>query len=137
MCERARAAAQRLFDGAEDGAVAKLCRQEHVELLVMFGSAVTESDCPGDVDLAVRYARGFSGDPLSLLDGLYRFTGYEVFDLLDLARAGPLPRDRALSGGRLLHQARAGMFANAQIAAMMERMETAGFRRAELDLLGR
>lgn len=69
--------------------------------------------------------------------GQHSETGYEGFDLLDLRRAGPVARDRALSGGRLLYQAAPGIFPNAQIAAMMERLETAAFRRAELDLLSR
>lgn len=131
----ARTAAERLVT-AEDELTA-LCQAEGIELLVLFGSAAHQDADPSDVDLALRFAPGLEGDLLSVLERLYRLTGYEDFDLLDLRRAGPLARDRALSGGRLLHQAAPGLFANAQIAAMMERLETAGFRRAELDLLSR
>ena len=50
---------------------------------------------------------------------------------------GPVARDRALSAGRPLHQAQPGLYENAQIAAMMERLETREFRRMQLELLSR
>jgi len=90
---------------------------------------------PQDVDVAVRFAENAGGDPLSLRDGLYQLTGYEDFDVLDLRRAGPLARDRALSQGRPLHQAQPGLYGHPQIAAMMDRLETREFRRMQLELL--
>ncbi|WP_420114093.1 hypothetical protein [Pseudactinotalea sp.] len=74
---------------------------------------------------------------LALLDRLHDLTRYEGFDVLDLRRAGPLVRDRALSGGRPLYQDRAGGFGNAQIAAMMERLKTEELPRLELELMSR
>lgn len=137
MSTTARTAAGRLMAAEAGDALAALCEIEGIELLVLFGSAAREESDPADVDLAVRFANGVEGDTLSVLARLYEVTGYENVDLLDLRRAGPLARDRALSGGRLLYQAAPGLFANAQIAAMMERLETAELRRVELDLLGR
>jgi hypothetical protein len=40
-------------------------------------------------------------------------------------------------GGRPLYQARPGAFANEQIAAIMERLDTDEFRRLELELMAR
>lgn len=51
--------------------------------------------------------------------------------------AGPLARERALVGARVLFQGGPGEFANAQIAAVMERLDTDWLRALELDLLTR
>lgn len=136
MSMTARTATGRLVAAGAD-ALAALCDAEGIELLVLFGSAAQQDREPSDVDLAIRFAPGVDGDLLSVLERLYGTTAYENFDLLDLRRAGPVARDRALSGGRLLYQSTPGLYANAQIAAMMERLETARFRRDELDLLNR
>jgi|SRR5699024_1656369 len=137
MSESAADAAQRLLDRAERGELAALCERERIDLFVLFGSAGRGESNPRDIDVAVRFAENTRGDVLSLLDGLYRLTRYEGFDVLDLRRAGPVARDRALSEGRPLYQARPGLYGNAQIAAMMERMETREFRRVQLELLSR
>lgn len=105
--------------------------------MVLFGSAALEVEAPHDVDVAVMFEHVASGDVLALLDELYGLTHYEGFDVLDLDRAGPVARERALVGGRLLHQAHDGLFANQQIAAMMERMDTEEMRRVELELMAR
>ncbi len=47
-----------------------------------------------------------------------------------LNRAGPVARERALVGGRPLYQHQPDDFANAQIAAIMERLDTAWLRRS-------
>lgn len=122
---------------ASSGAVAALCERVGVDLLVLFGSAADDDAVPRDVDVAVRFRPDTAPDLLDLLEELYALTGYEGFDILDLRRAAPLVRDRALSGGRPLYQAGSGVFGNAQIAAMMERLETEEFRRLELELMGR
>lgn len=119
------------------GDLARLCERQGIELMVVFGSAARDEPDPGDVDLAVRFRPDATTDPLSLLQDLYQLTGYEDFDLLDLGRAGPLARDRALTGCRLLYEAEPTLFARAQIAAAMERMDTEELRRVELELLAR
>jgi hypothetical protein len=101
----------------------------------MFGSAVDQAADPGDVDLAV-LAQG-DLDVLGLLERLYTLTGYEDFDVLDLRRASVVARERALLGARLLRESRPGLFANSQIAAIMERMDTDAMRRVELELMTR
>jgi predicted nucleotidyltransferase len=106
-----------------------------VELFVLFGSAADDDQDPGDVDIAVAFDRAAPADVLGLLEELHRATGYEGFDVLDLRRAGPVAREQALVDCRLLHQAEPGLFANAQIAAIMERIETDEFRRIQLELM--
>ncbi|MGV1007199.1 MAG: nucleotidyltransferase family protein [Dermatophilaceae bacterium] len=134
MSEQARHAADQLRALADNDVLRRLCTRLGIELLVLFGSAVSGED-PNDVDLAVRFARQSRPDLLALLDELYQLTRYEGFDVLDLARAGPLARERALVGAVPLHEARPGLFANTQIAAIMERLDTDEMRRVELALL--
>lgn len=127
-------AVQRLLDVVDSGELVALCERAGVSLMVLFGSAVDTPEDASDVDLAVSFEAD-GGDVLGLLDELYRFTGYEGFDILDLDRAGPVARERALVGCRLLYQAAPGTFANRQIAAIMERLDTDEFRRIDLGLL--
>lgn len=110
-------------------------RRENIALLVVFGSALTDAPDPGDVDLAVWFDRGGSSDVLALFNGLYQLTGYEGYDVLDLGHAGPVAKERALVGTEVLYEARPGLFANLQIAAIMERMDTAAFRQLDLELM--
>jgi predicted nucleotidyltransferase len=137
-----RRALERLVDEADTGALARLCRRHAISLLVVFGSA-THPDAedggppPGDLDLAVRFEPDARRDLLTLLDDLYQLIGLEAVDLMVLDEAGPVARERALVGGRPLHQGRPGAFANEQIAAIMERMETEELRRIELELMAR
>jgi predicted nucleotidyltransferase len=139
LSESVRAAYARLRDAAGHGALADLCRRHGLELLVVFGSVLRvqlDEDGPGDLDVAVRYARG---EPphrlLSLLDDLYRLTGSEDIDVMVLNHADPLARERALTTGVPLFQLGPGDFANAQIAAIMERLDTDHFRRLQLELM--
>ena len=54
---------------------------------------------------------------------------------LDLGRAGPVARERPFLGGRLLYKASPSLAATAQIAATMERLDTAWLRELDLRLL--
>jgi len=123
-----------LSRAVESGDLSALCARSDVELMVLFGTAHRTPAAAADVDLAVSF-RADRGDQLRLLDELYRLTGYEGFDILDLDRAGAVAREHALVGARLLHQATPGDFAERQIAAIMERMDTDEFRRVELALM--
>jgi predicted nucleotidyltransferase len=134
-----RAAYARLRDAAVQGGLGELCHRHGLDLLVVFGSVLRvelDDDGPRDLDVAVRYARG---EPthriLSLLDDLYRLTGSEHIDVMVLNHADPLPRERALTTGVPLFQLGSGDFANAQIAAIMERLDTDHFRRLQLELM--
>lgn len=126
---------ERLRAAAADGRLVSLCQEHGVEVLVLFGSALT-STRPGDVDLAA----GF-GDPgrrpfLELVTALMDLGG-DAVDVLDLDRGGPVVRQRALTQGELLVELRPGAFATRQMAAMREFIETMPFRRLDLELMAR
>jgi hypothetical protein len=107
-----------------------------VDLPVVFGSVITETGDPHDLDVAIRLgSRTQRHDPLTILDDLYRLTGSERSDLMVLNRAAPLARERALTTGEPMFQGKAGDFANAQIAAIMERLDTDQFRAMDLELM--
>lgn len=137
MSNAARQAVGRLIAAVVSGDLAKLCSRSEIQLLVLFGSANLTDSEPHDVDLALRFERESPRDVLALLNQLYRLTGYETFDVLDLGRARPLARERALVGGRVLHESRPGCFANEQIAAIMQRLDTDHMRQVELELMSR
>lgn len=137
MSEHAAKAVRRLLAATGSGELEGLCTRRRIELLVLFGSAAGSAYEAHDVDLALTFEREAPHDLIQVLDDLYALTGYEGYDLLDLGRAGPLARERALVRGRLLYQARPGQFANTQIAAIMERLDTDEMRRVELELLSR
>ncbi|MGH3747382.1 MAG: hypothetical protein ACRDT8_08310 [Micromonosporaceae bacterium] len=106
-------------------------------MLVVFGSVLHPSgSSPQDVDLAVRWLSG-DHDTLGFLDQLSEVASTSRLDLMDLASAGPVARERALVGGEPLVEESAGAFAQAQLAAIMERMDTAWLRRLDLELLAR
>jgi predicted nucleotidyltransferase len=134
VSQDARRAAEQLIRLAQGDGLDELCSSLGIDLMVLFGSAARAEGEPHDVDLAVRFASSH-GDVLRLLDELYLLTRFEGFDILDLRRARPVARERALVGCVPLYQSRSGLFANAQIAAIMERFDTEEMRRVELELL--
>jgi predicted nucleotidyltransferase len=129
----------RLRDAATQGALGELCHRHDLDLLVVFGSVLDPGGDPRDLDVAVRFGPGGEvgdiHDTLRLLDDLYRLTGSERIDLMVLNRAAPLARERALTTGEPLFQRKPGDFANAQIAAIMERLDTDRFRAMALELM--
>jgi predicted nucleotidyltransferase len=131
-----RAGLSALRAAANSGALADLCRRHAIRLLVVFGSVLDPSRAPHDLDIAIAFERGTTPDLLTLLDELSAVTGVGSIDVLDLAHAGPVARERALVGTLPLYQSQPGVFANAQMAAMTERMETDWLRRLDLELMG-
>jgi hypothetical protein len=105
-----------------------------VGLLVAFGSAVRPGTVPRDLDLAVRFASD-APDVLGFLDEVGTLAGTSQIDLMNLGAAGPVARERALVGGAPLFEESTGAFARAQLAAIMERMDTAWLRRLDLELM--
>jgi len=130
-----RGAVRRLTEAAETSELEQFCRRHGVELLVLFGSAVRGGSDPADLDVAYRFSPSSSSDVLGLLDDLSTLAGSSALDLLDLRRAGPVARERALVGSLPLYEAERGLFARAQMAAIGERMDTAWLRELDLDLM--
>lgn len=131
-------ALQRLEALAADGELGALCERHGIELLVVHGSAVdSESLRPArDLDLAFQRRRGSDADVVGLANDLLRAVRFGDIDLMDLNRAGPVPRARALAARSLpLYEAEPGLFATAQMAALTIEMETRGLRRLDLELM--
>jgi predicted nucleotidyltransferase len=129
-------ALSRLVAAATSGELRTACERHGVELLVAFGSAVRRDGRAQDLDIAVRLDPAET-DVLALLDDLSTISLTSRIDLMNLAAAGPVARERALVGGLVLFERSPGTFARAQIAAMMERMDTDWLRRLDLDLMAR
>ena len=131
-----RQALVRLRVAAASGELGALCRRYGLALLVVFGSVLRSGATPRDLDLAVRFTSAHP-DLLGLLDDLGSLAGTSMIDLMNLGSAGPVARERALVDAIPLIEESAGEFANAQIAAIMEHMDTAWLRRLDLDLMSR
>lgn len=116
-----------------------MCTRLGLELLVAFGSAVRDKPSPQaqDLDLAFAGVRGTSVDVLQLVGALVGVTGFVRIDLLDLSRADPVARAEALLNGVPLFEAGRDSFAQRQMAAFSERLDTAWLRRLELEVLAR
>lgn len=133
-----RAAAERLLVVAESGGLDDLCEQFGVRLLSIFGSAV-RNDAPGapdpqDLDVAVAFRPGSAGDLFGFVAKLADLAGPAELDPLDLDAAEPVARAEALSGMPLYEDA-PGAFAEARIAALLTRWDTAWLRRMQLEVL--
>ena len=126
-----------LRTAARDGRLGRVCEASDIQLLVLFGSAAREPDTARDLDLAVRFEPYEPTRVLAALDALSELAGPVPVDLMLLNRAGPVAREQALVFGELLCARAADTFAEAQIAAVLERLDTEHLRVAELDLLAR
>lgn len=127
----------RLEDAVGDGRIAAICREFEADLLVVFGSTIAGAESPGDLDIAVRFARYDPSTVLIFLDRLAAIADTDALDFVVLNTAGPVIKERALLRPLVLYESRPGVWANAQIAAIMERMETAPFRKLDLELMAR
>ena len=132
-----REALARLLGATGDGRLDDLCERRGVALLSAFGSAAAAYDSdvvdePDDLDIGV----SFGGEPdlLGLLDDLVVLTGFDGIDLVPLDGAGPVLRSEALTGLPLFESV-AGAFAQAQMAALAERWDTAWLRRLDLEAM--
>jgi hypothetical protein len=131
-----RAALARLRDPAGRGALSAVCERHDVELLVAFGSATIPGRLPNDLDLGALFGAGHP-DMLGLLDELSSIAGTSRLDLMDLRRAGPVARERALLRAVRLFEADRGTLTRIQMAAITERMDTEWLRRLDLMLMAR
>lgn len=128
-------AVDRLREASATGALDGLCRRHGIRLLTVFGSVLRPGSTPRDLDVAVRFEPATSGNVLALLDDLSRLTGSDGIDLMVLDQAGPVARERALVGCLALYESESGAYADAQMAAMCERMDTDWLRALDLETL--
>jgi predicted nucleotidyltransferase len=128
---------ERLRRLASRGGLDDLCQRHGVLLMSVFGSAVSPEGHPRDLDIAVAFAPAADHDLLGMTDELVQLAGVEVVDVMELTRAGPLARERALVGSVALYESEQGAFARAQMAAAAHRMETDWLRRLDLELIAR
>ena len=104
-------------------------------MLTVFGSAARGEPDPRDLDVGVLTE---SDEPLDVgvaVAELAAFADFDDVDLVHLNRGGPLIRERALVGSVGLYESEPAALANAQMAAMAERVETDPMRRMNLRML--
>ncbi len=104
-------------------------------MLTVFGSAARGEPTARDLDIGVLIEFGAPFDPFAAVVDLIRLTGTEQVDLVHLNRGGPVIRERALAGSIGLYQSEPTALANAQMAAITERMETDPMRWRNLELM--
>lgn len=113
----------------------RICARHGVRVMTAFGSAARGNPDARDLDLAVAFEPGHRRDVLALLAELVDLAGADAIDLMELDRAGPVARERALVATMPLFESEPGALARLQMAAMLERMDTDWLRRLDLDLL--
>lgn len=127
-----------LRSSAARGELGAMCVRHGVELLVAHGSVLDAHPLrpAADLDLAYRHKAGSRQDRVALVNELLELTRFDRLDLMDLSRAGPVARARALGPCSLpLYEVGRGTFAENQMAALTEEMETRWLRRLDLELL--
>lgn len=124
----------RLGQAEASGALETLCRRRRVDLLVLFGSALT-SQAPGDVDLAVAFEPGFSRNLLDFADELADLVPGDHLDIMPLDSAGPVAGQRALTRGRVLFATSPRAFFDRQTFFINHYIDTQPMRDALLESL--
>lgn len=117
-----------------DTGLEEFCARLGVELLVLFGSALTDPEDADDVDFAYLAAKDVS--QLDVADAFLERFGDGV-DLMDLRLANPIARWEALGPGRILAEQTPGTFAKQQMAAYGEWNDTREFRELALQVMSR
>lgn len=128
-------ALDRLRSAASSTELEQACRRLGIRLLVVFGSAIDEDRLrePEDLDVAVLLTDGT--DLVDVVNGLLDLVRCDSLDVMDLGRAGVVARAAALGVCEPLYEDEPGLFANNQMAALAERMDTAWLRRLDLELM--
>ncbi len=130
----ARSALARLQRALEAGALDADFRDLGVAFMGAFGSAARTHGDPSDLDVGV----GFSGPVrlLELVDLLVATTGYDAIDVAVVSGDQPVLDAEALVGVPL-YESRPGVYAEAQMAALGHRRDTARFRALDLERMAR
>ncbi|HZL06177.1 MAG TPA: nucleotidyltransferase domain-containing protein [Coriobacteriia bacterium] len=127
----------RLGELAATGTLEVFCADRRIRLMTAFGSAARGDAAARDLDIAVSYEPGGGEDHYKVASDLMRLLGTPDIDLVDLDNAGIILRDEALSGAKLLVERSEGLYADMQIAASLERMDTAWLRQLHLELMAK
>lgn len=127
-------AAELLARFKADTGLEGFCARLGIELLVLFGSALTDPEGADDVDLAYLAAKDVP--QLDVADAFLERVGDGV-DLMDLRLANPIARWEALGPGRILAEQTPGTFAKQQMAAYGEWNDTREFRELALQVMSR
>lgn len=106
-----------------------------MRVLTVFGSAGRGEENARDLDVGVLVERDHDFDLITAITDLMELTGTDDVDLAHLNRGGPVIRERALVGSVALYESVRGALAQAQEAAIAERVETDPMRRLSLQLL--
>lgn len=131
------AALTRLRTATQSGELDRLCQRYGVRVLSAFGSAVRRTAQPRDLDVAVSFGRQQRPDVLGFLDALMALCRTDAIDLMVLDRAGPVARERGLVAAVPLYEAEQGAYAEMQMAAILDRMDTEWLRRLDLEVMSR
>ncbi len=130
----------RLDAVVKSGQLTSLCEQLGVEIVTLFGSAVSRPN-PGDLDLAVGFRRGDPHAPprdfLGVVNALGELVPGDHLDIMDLDRADPVAQMAALYGSRILYQASTTATAERQMAAFTMYHDTQWLRDLQTEALRR
>lgn len=134
MTTDAREALERLQSAIASGAIDAELRRLGVRVMGAFGSATRSGGDAHDLDIGV----GVDGevDLLAIIDLLVATTGYDRIDVAVVTGEHPVLDAEALCG-LPLYEARRGDFAEAQMAALGHRRDTAWLRDLDLRRLAR
>lgn len=128
----------RLQSMVATGGLGSLCVRHGVDLLVVHGSVLDDEPLQPaqDLDLAFRCTRESTSNVVALTNDLLDAAAFDDVDLMDLRRADPVARARALAPrSEILYEAAPGLFTTAQTAAITMEMETRRLRRLDLALM--
>lgn len=128
---------ERLEELTATGELARLCSEQGIDALVIFGSVVDPNRAASarDLDVAVVLDRSTGADALRVVNVLADALRCDAVDVLDLGRADPVALEQALVGTAWLHERAPGMVASLRDRATMQRMDTDWLRALDLELM--
>ncbi len=125
-----------LTDLAASGELASLCERFDVEIVTLFGSALTSPD-PGDVDVAIGFRAGSRRDVLGVINALGEAIPGDHLDVMDLDRAGPVAQMAAMYGSKVLYEFHPSVSTEREIRAFMSYQDTQWLRDLQTECLRR
>jgi len=124
----------RLQAAAESDELDELCARHRVRILTVFGSAARGEPDARDLDIGVMFEPDANPDYMAIIGDLMELTDANV-DFVHLNHGGPVIRERALVGSVPLYESEPYALARAQVAAVLERIDTRWMRQLDLELM--